>query len=73
MKLILGKESEPADSITLILSQFRFDRDWDLILFGFATIKELHQECPFLVALREKFSGETWWIGYTGLENHQRG
>jgi hypothetical protein len=67
MKLILGKERQPAHSVALILPQIRLDIDRNFILLRLATIKQLHEELSLVVSLRQQFRRESGWIRDTGL------
>ena len=51
MQLVFRQEREPADSISLILSQLRFDLDGNFVLLGFTAIEKLHEELAFFITL----------------------
>jgi hypothetical protein len=51
VELIFGQERQPAHTVLLILPQIGLDLDRDLVLFGLASIQQLHEEFSFLVSL----------------------
>ncbi len=67
MQLILGKKSEPINSILLVPSQLRFNGNGDLVLLNLRSIQELREESTFLLASNEQFFREIWGIGETSL------
>ena len=63
VKLILGKESQPVDTVLLILAQLRLDRNWNLVWLHLRTVQQLHEELALFLTPLEQLLGEAWWIG----------
>lgn len=67
MQLVASQESQPADTVALVLPQLDADVDRDLVLGHLATVQQLHQELALEVAFGQKLGREAWRIGQAGL------
>lgn len=67
MKLILGKEGEPANALSLILTQLDIDFDRNLVFLHFASVQQLGQKFPLMLPLGEQVGRETGRIRQTSL------
>lgn len=68
MKLVLGEEGEPTDSIALVLAQLDLDRDRYLVLLDLVAVEELGEELALGLSFCEEVGREARWIGEASLE-----
>jgi hypothetical protein len=62
MKLVLGKERQPINTVLLVLAEFGIDFGRNVVLLYFTTIQELSEELSLAFTTLEHFFGEAWRI-----------
>jgi hypothetical protein len=67
VKLVTSEESEPTDTVALVLAEVDADVDRDLVLGDLATVKKLHEELALRLALGEKFVRKAGRVGKSSL------
>ena len=67
MKLVLGKEGQPADAVLLVLAKLGLDINRYRIRDDFASIQELGQEVTLLLSTLQEFFWEAWRVRKASL------
>jgi len=71
VQAVLVEEGQPIDSVLLIGTQFRIDRNGHLIVLQFLRIEKLFQERTLLHLPLGQFGAEGRRIGYSSFQRHQ--
>jgi hypothetical protein len=67
VKLVTSEESEPTDTVALVLAEVDADVDRDLVLGDLASVEKLHEELALCLALGEKFVRKAGRVGKSSL------
>src|SRR5579859_1729157 len=65
--MVFVEESQPIDTVLLILSKIGFDGDGNIESINFAAIKHLCDELPLFISLRKQLLGHSRRIRNTSL------